>query len=228
MMPLFATRLHLQVVSIVISLALAGPLLASEKFEVTLSGSVKSVDPLLLNTFHVGDPFEFGFLLDTANLVGYGSSGTTYNLKNVYFKVGSNYSASGPTGSGPVYGYFTSVAKEHGGTDQGFRFEQHDLVAPRVNNLPLSDTGISISFDRPLNTPVYGTDQLLGPAELLTINDRSIVDQNVELLYGSSSPVILVKFNVTSMRLVPEPAWSSIGFLSAILLGQRRRRQVSK
>src|SRR6266704_1203594 len=106
---------HLRLAFLLILWAIPSSLPASEKFQVTLSGTVQTVDPALQSAFHVGDAFEFGFLLDTANLLGYGGGSTTYNLKNVYFKVGSNYSASAPTGSGPVSVRFTSVALEQGG-----------------------------------------------------------------------------------------------------------------
>ena len=218
-----SARPLLPIVWLLISLLLPVPLLASEKFQVTLSGSLRTVDPALQGTFHVGDPFEFGFLLDTANFTGSSEFGTGYMLKGNYFRIG-HYRATSPD---TMTGRFISRALEGGRTEQGFQIERHDMIAPAINGMVLSDTYIKIGFDEPLGAPVFGRTQLIGPAELLSINDRSIVLQESVLEYAVS-PYKIVRLDINSMTVVPEPAFPSLALLTATLLSRQRRVKINR
>jgi len=221
--PCARSRLAVQVACLSVLLVLTTRLAASN-FKVIFSGSLRTVDPALQNKFHVGDAFEFGISINTADLVGYDTSGnTSYKAYNPYFKIGNNY--SGVSSVDWQYGVFRSGALQHGGTEQGFTFELNNMLAPPVNGFPLTDTYINVGFDRPLGNPVYGQTNLIGPAELLSINDRSVVLQNSSLSYDSSPNYKYLKIDINSVAVVPEPTCATMAIMTAVLWARRRPRR---
>ena len=205
----FGSVTHLALIASVLMLGVSRA--HAEQLKLTMYGAFTSVPPAL-DQLHVGDSFEFGFSLDTANLLSIRPIGTRYLGGDLYFKVDGRAAVTSTTQFGELDFLFDSGA---GPTGQGFNFEKNNMSAFKVNGYSLTDTYIDIGFNHPFSS------ETIGAAEILSLNDQPVVGQNSSLSFDHSPYYKYVQFDINRVVVVPEPGHALLTILLAALASRR-------